>query len=87
MKNPHSLFLHQGPGSPNRPQGDRLSDVFHLQGIAWFQAQLVPHRLWNHNPPGLIQREMSSHNGILYWEDPSINAIKRFSYVSTGSLG
>ena len=75
MKDPHAVFLHQGPSSPNRTQRDRLSGTFHLQGIAWFQAKLFPHRLWNHDPPGFINREMSSHNGILHWVNPIHDAI------------
>jgi hypothetical protein len=74
-KNPDAMLLCERPSSANWAKGDFLSDLFHLQGIAWLQAQLFSQRLWNYDATSFIDGKVGTHNGIVWWVDPQIYAI------------
>ena len=75
-EDPDALFLSQRRPGPYRTQRHPIAFGFQFQCVTRLQVKLIPKRLWDNDPSGLIDGHTGCHNGcnngIYFWGIPFV---------------
>jgi len=89
LVDPDTEFLLEHDALADGAKSNALAFRLQMEGVARSELQAVAKRLGQNDAAGFIKGKFGRHNGIIEWEKPTDNGIRRrgIAYLAKPSLG